>query len=116
MIFNRSNAITFGGNVSGTGALTQQGADALTLTGNNTYTCVTTITVGTLSVATIGDGGIAGNLGQASNAAGNIVFNGGTLQYTGAIFSVVAYSPLAAMPASASAVPPVILISVGLAI
>ncbi len=44
----------------------------------------TTISGGVLSVASIGNGGVAsGNLGSASNAAANLVFNGGTLQYTG---------------------------------
>ncbi len=54
----------------------------VTLSGINTYTGPTTIT-GTLSVGTIGNGGVAGNLGNATAAAANLVFDGGTLRYTG---------------------------------
>ena len=55
-----------------------------TLTGANTYTGSTTFGAGTISVSSIGDGGVAsGNLGSATAAASNLVFDGGTLQYTG---------------------------------
>ena len=38
-----------------------------------------------VSAGSIGDGGVvSSNIGSATNAAGNIVFNGGTLKYTGA--------------------------------
>ncbi|MDB5325597.1 MAG: autotransporter-associated beta strand repeat family protein [Phycisphaerales bacterium] len=38
----------------------------------------------TVSVSSLSDGGVASGIGSASNAASNLVINGGTLQYTGA--------------------------------
>jgi fibronectin-binding autotransporter adhesin len=70
--------------LAGTNGLTKTTGGTVTLSGANTYTGVTTITSGVLSVSTINNGGIAGGLGAASNAATNLVLNGGTLQYTGA--------------------------------
>lgn len=69
--------------------LTKTTAGTVTLSGTNTYTGITTISGGTLSISSIGNGGVAGNLGQATNAAANIVFNTGTatLQYTGSTAS-----------------------------
>jgi autotransporter-associated beta strand protein len=84
LVFNRSNAYTVPNIISGTGALRQEGTGTTTLTGTNTYTGVTTISLGTLSVGTIGNGGGPGNMGNATAATGNLVLNGGTLQYTGA--------------------------------
>jgi autotransporter-associated beta strand protein len=91
-VTNGANLLTVAGTVnttingvigSGSGGLAKDGAGTLTLSGTNTYTGVTTLTSGILSVATIGNGGVAGNLGKANNAASNLVFNGGTLQYNG---------------------------------
>lgn len=84
---NRSSNLTITDTGQGMLGFTKLGSNTLTLGGTNTYTGVTTLTAGTVSVATIGNGGVAGNLGQATNAAGNLVFNGGTLQYTGATAS-----------------------------
>jgi autotransporter-associated beta strand protein len=75
------------GIISGDGSIVKSGTGALTLSGNNTYTGTTTVNAGILSVASIGNGGVAGNLGQATNAADKIVLSGGTLQYTGATAS-----------------------------
>jgi fibronectin-binding autotransporter adhesin len=83
-----SNATSLStGVISGTGGITKTGSGTLTLSGTNTYTGVTTINAGTVSVATLGDGGVAGNLGQATNTVTNIVLGGGTLEYTGATAS-----------------------------
>ncbi len=53
------------------------------LTGDNTYTGVTTLTSGILRVFKLADGGTSSGIGASSSAAGNLVFNGGTLMYTG---------------------------------
>jgi fibronectin-binding autotransporter adhesin len=90
-----SNVLTAGAGISatvnsvlsGTNGFDKQGAGTISLAGTNTFTGTTTFTAGPLSVATIGNGGVAGNLGQASNAATNLVFAGGTLQYSGATAS-----------------------------
>ena len=57
---------------------------ALTLSGANTYAGPTTISAGILAVSSLADGGTASNLGASTNAAANLVLNGGTLRYTGA--------------------------------
>jgi autotransporter-associated beta strand protein len=85
--FNGSGNTTVTGIISGGGDLTKAGGGTLTFSGVNTYNGVTTISGGILSVATIGNGGVAGNLGKATSNAGNIVFDGGSLQYTGATAS-----------------------------
>ncbi len=48
LAFNRSDPVTFVGNVSGTGNLSQVGPGTLTLTGTSTYTGPTAISAGTL--------------------------------------------------------------------
>ena len=94
MTFNGSGATAITGTIINNSAantnaagITYSGSGTLTLSGTNTYTGATTISGGTLSVATIGNGGVASNLGQASTSAANLVFNGGTLQYTGSTAS-----------------------------
>lgn len=84
-----SAPVTLNGIINGGGVI-KHGAGTLTFTGANTYSGQTIVREGTLSAATIGNGGTVGNLGQApANSAylvltGNAVGNTGTLRYSGA--------------------------------
>ena len=82
LIFNRSDAVTFDGVISGTGNLVKLGSGTLTLPGTNTYTGATTVNGGSLIV----DGSIAsantlvnlgGLLGGSGVIGGNLVNSGG---------------------------------------
>lgn len=72
--FWRSNDYAFAGNISGTGALSQNGVGTTFLTGNASHSGGTQIVNGTLS---IGDGGSTGSLfGNVSAASGTtLAFN-----------------------------------------
>ncbi|MEJ8857461.1 autotransporter outer membrane beta-barrel domain-containing protein [Variovorax robiniae] len=50
LIFNRSNAMTFAGAISGSGTVTKLGADALTLTGASSYSGGTILKFGRINV------------------------------------------------------------------
>ena len=50
LVFNRSDASTYSGILSGNGAVVKQGSGALTLSGANTYSVATTVSAGTLLV------------------------------------------------------------------
>ncbi|MBA4015748.1 MAG: hypothetical protein C0483_01025 [Pirellula sp.] len=80
-----SGDTTVSGLITGTTAtLTKLGDGTLTLSASNTYAGSTTISAGMLSVATLANGGLASGIGQSGSGAGNLVFDGGALQYTGA--------------------------------
>ncbi|WP_143684713.1 autotransporter domain-containing protein [Variovorax sp. KK3] len=70
--FNRSDAATFGGVVSGSGAVEQRGTGTTTLVNANTYTGGTTIAAGTLQ---LGDGGSRGSIAGDVTNHGILAFN-----------------------------------------
>ncbi|WP_264055444.1 autotransporter-associated beta strand repeat-containing protein [Rhodopseudomonas palustris] len=70
--FNRSDAYTFGGVISGWGSVSQLGPGTTVLTGNSTYTGGTTISAGTLQ---IGDGGTTGSIAYNVTNNGTLAFN-----------------------------------------
>ncbi|MEM5471206.1 autotransporter domain-containing protein [Hoeflea sp. AS60] len=83
LIFNRSDALAYAGDMSGTGSLTKSGAGTLTLTGTNTHTGGTTISAGTLQ---IGDGGTSGSIsGDITNNAALAFNRSDALAYAGDI-------------------------------
>jgi len=88
--FNRSNAYTFAGNISGSGSVTKTGTGELTLTGDNTfYTGIMAVNTGRLK----GDvdslpGNILNNAAvefnqMASGTYGGVISGTGTLTKTG---------------------------------
>lgn len=72
------------GDNGGATSITKSGASTWLLTGtNSSYSGATTISSGVLGAASLANGGVNSSLGAATNAATNLVLNGGTLQYTG---------------------------------
>ncbi|MDA5192666.1 autotransporter-associated beta strand repeat-containing protein [Alphaproteobacteria bacterium LMG 31809] len=69
LVFDRADAITYAGVLSGSGDIVHTGAGVLTLTGVNSYTG--TLTVDTGSTLQLGDGGTSGRFGS-----GDLVNNG----------------------------------------
>ncbi len=79
--FNRPDATSVSGAVSGLGGITQLGTGALTLTANNTLKGVVTVSAGTLQ---LGNGSAAGSVSNAVSLVdnGSLVFdNSGTVGY-----------------------------------
>lgn len=91
LVFNRSNALTFAGTISGNGTVSQNGAGSTTLGGVNTYSGGTTISNGSLtgSATSFGTGAILDNaalvIDQSVDASFANAINGtGTLTKSGA--------------------------------
>jgi fibronectin-binding autotransporter adhesin len=68
LVFNRSDTVTFGNVISGTGSVTQMGPGTLILTATNTFTGATTVSGGTLEI----DGVLASGSSVAVNANGTL--------------------------------------------
>ena len=70
--------------IAGTTGLTKRGANAMQIIGgNNTYTGPTTLSGGVLNVSLLANGGLPSDIGAASNGATNLVFDGGSLLFSG---------------------------------
>ena len=86
-----SDTYTFSGLLrdgpGGTLALVKNGTYTQVLACPNFYTGATTLSGGILSTSLLANGGVASNIGASTNVAANLVFNGGTLQYTGGLVS-----------------------------
>ena len=79
--FNRTDALTVGNAISGTGTVTQAGSGSTTLTSANTYTGGTTVGAGTLFV---------NNASGSGTGTGTVTVNGtGTLSGSGTISGAV---------------------------
>ena len=73
LAFNRSDAVTFAGTISGAGVVEQAGAGTLSLTGTNSYTGGTLVSAGILQIAR------DANIGGPSGA---LMIDLGTLRWT----------------------------------
>jgi fibronectin-binding autotransporter adhesin len=85
---------TFTGQLSGPGAFTLRGSPSNGVapgnlyftqffSGPRSYTGVTTVDNGTLSIDTLANGGQPSSIGASTSASSNLILNGGTLKYTG---------------------------------
>lgn len=72
LIFNRSDDLTYGGDISGSGNMTKSGAGTLRLTGNSTLSGLVFVNSGTLS---IGDGGTTGSVAATIQDNAALAFN-----------------------------------------
>jgi autotransporter-associated beta strand protein len=71
------------GKISGSGSLSKANSATLTIQTTNDYTGVTMLGGGIVSVSNLANGLSPSALGAASSASANLVFDSGTLQYTG---------------------------------
>lgn len=77
------------GKISGSTGLSKSGSSSLTLGTANDYTGVTTLAGGvTNAPIALTNGGVASPIGAAASGASNLVFTGGTLNYTGPTASI----------------------------
>jgi autotransporter-associated beta strand protein len=89
LTFNRSDAVTFDGVISGTGSVAQSGTGTTILTADSTYTGGTTINAGRLQ---LGNGGTTGSIVGSIIDNAILAFNrsntatfGGTISGTGSV-------------------------------
>ena len=78
MAFNRSDAVTYSGTISGTGSVTKSGAGSLTLTAANSYSGGTTLSTGTLIL----NSGTAGVSASSAIGTGALTISGGVIDST----------------------------------
>jgi fibronectin-binding autotransporter adhesin len=82
---NAVNNYTFSGTgkITGITGFTKTNSGTLTVSTVNDYTGITRLHGGVLSVAQLANGGVASGIGAAATNAANLLFDGGTLRYTG---------------------------------
>ncbi|HEU5395797.1 MAG TPA: autotransporter-associated beta strand repeat-containing protein, partial [Verrucomicrobiae bacterium] len=73
-----------GGRISGYGTFTKTNAGMLTVLATNDYAGVTVLGGGVLSVPWLANADVPSPIGAADSDSANVIFAGGTLQYTGA--------------------------------
>ena len=94
LTFARLDSHTMANALSGTGNVrvgmvnllggSSTSTQVVTLSGNSSYSGVTTLNNGTLSVSSLANGGANSNIGASTNAASNLIFSAGSaLKYTG---------------------------------
>jgi autotransporter-associated beta strand protein len=78
-----SGAISGAGGVTINNVVTNNGGAVIFSNTGNSYAGATTISASTLQISTTANGGVNSTLGASSNAAANLVLNGGILRYAG---------------------------------
>jgi autotransporter-associated beta strand protein len=81
LVFYRSDAVTFAGNISGLGSVYQYGSGTLTLTGSNSYGGTTTVI----------DNGTIAYASDSNVGAGDVIVGQGTIQFNSSFTSTHNY-------------------------
>jgi fibronectin-binding autotransporter adhesin len=100
LVFNRSTAYTCANSITGDGPVHQMGPGALTLSGSNTYTGLTTVSAGTLTYGIAkatgpGDVLVSGgtlNLGSYSGTSAAVTLAGGAITGSGTLTSTSGFT------------------------
>ena len=88
---NASDTLTINKAISqsgGTYGLTKQGTGTVELSSTNSYTGATIINGGTIVANTLATGGLNSSIGASPALPANLVFNTGTLRYTGSTVAI----------------------------
>ena len=85
LVFNRSDSYTYSNSISGSGTVTQAGNGTLVLSGNNTYSGVTTVSTGTLMITGSTDPLSVFTVGSGATLAGTGTVNGAVNASNGTI-------------------------------
>ena len=97
-----NQSTTYSGTSSAAGGITKTGNGTFTVNAAQGYTGATTINQGVFEATILGNGSTASSIGNSTNAAANLVLNGGTLRFSGTTASTTSTDRLFTVSANST--------------